>query len=282
MRKITSQKIELFKSHLKDEEKAAITIEKYIRDISAFTSWSINGKIDKDCVLKYKSYLIEKYALSSVNSAIASLNSFFSFNEWFELRIKTVKTQKAIFAAEERELTKAEYKKLLVAAKEKHNCRLFLLIQTICSTGIRVSELRFITVESLNIGRAEIFAKGKKRTAFLPPELCKILKKYAIDEEIKNGPVFVSKNGNPLNRSNIWNEMKALSKRAGVPQSKVFPHNLRHLFARTYYFHQKDIVRLADILGHANINTTRIYTMETENTLKMQVQSLDLLEKNTT
>lgn len=220
---------------------------------------------------------MEKYTPASVNSALASLNSFFAYNEWYDLRVKSLKIQKQIFASDEKELTKAEYERLLRAAQSKKNERLYLLMQTIYSTGIRVSELKFITVGAVHRGQAEIQCKGKRRTVFLPNQLCRILKKYITEQKIKSGAVFVTRNGNPLDRSNIWSDMKKLCKEAGVSEKKVFPHNLRHLFARTYYSLQKDIVRLADILGHSSVNTTRIYTMESGEVHRKQIQKLGLL-----
>ena len=277
MRQLTSAQILKFKNYLIEEEKSKATLEKYVRDIEAFHAWLGEKHLDKGCVLSYKAYLCEKYATASVNSMLSSINSFFTYLEWYELRVKTIKVQKQIFASNEKELTKNEYERLLTTAKAKSNQRLYLLMQTICSTGIRVSELRFITVEAINRGRAEINCKGKQRCAFLPTELCKILKEYVKEQKIKSGAVFVSKNGNPLDRSNIWSDMKKLCKEAGVSEKKVFPHNLRHLFARTYYTLQKDIVRLADILGHSSVNTTRIYTMETGEIHCKQIQRLGLL-----
>ena len=277
MRQLKSAQILKFKKHLIEEEKSKATLEKYVRDIEAFHAWIGEKDLDKSCVLSYKAYLCEKYATASVNSMLSSINSFFTYLEWYELRVKTIKVQKQIFTSNEKELTKNEYERLLTAAKSKSNQRLYLLMQTICSTGIRVSELRFITVEAINRGRAEINCKGKRRCAFLPTELCKILKEYVKEQKIKSGAVFVSKNGNPLDRSNIWSDMKKLCKEAGVSEKKVFPHNLRHLFARTYYTLQKDIVRLADILGHSSVNTTRIYTMETGEIHRKQIQRLGLL-----
>lgn len=277
MRELTKELILEFKSYLIEEEKSKATLEKYIRDVETFYSWIGDKELNKLCVLNYKDYLIENYAVASVNSMLSSINSFFTYLEWYELRVKTIKVQKQIFASNEKELTKNEYERLLSAAKAKSNQRLYLLMQTICSTGIRVSELQFITVEAINLGRAEISCKGKRRCAFLPTELCKILKNYVKEQKIKSGAVFVSKNGNPLDRSNIWSDMKKLCKEAGVSEKKVFPHNLRHLFARTYYTLQKDIVRLADILGHSSVNTTRIYTMETGEIHRKQIQRLGLL-----
>lgn len=277
MRELTNELILKFKNYLIEEEKSKATLEKYIRDIETFYSWVGDKELNKVCVLNYKEYLTENYAVASVNSMLSSINSFFAYLEWYELRVKTIKVQKQIFASNEKELTKSEYERLLTAAKAKSNQRLYLLMQTICSTGIRVSELRFITVEAINRGRAEINCKGKRRYAFLPTELCKMLKNYVKEQKIKSGAVFVSKNGNPLDRSNIWSDMKKLCKEAGVSEKKVFPHNLRHLFARTYYTLQKDIVRLADILGHSSVNTTRIYTMETGEIHRKQIQRLGLL-----
>ena len=277
MRTITSEQIQSFKKYLVNEEKSTATILKYIHDVETFMHWLPNSKFDKSVVLTYKNYLIEQYAPASVNAALSSLNSFFSFMDWYELRVKNLKIQKQIFASSDKELTKNEYDRLLQVAKQKKNKRLYLLMQTICSTGIRVSEVRHITVEAVSCGVAEINCKGKRRQVFLPKQLCKILKQYIKEQKIKSGAVFVTKNGNPLDRSNIWSDMKKLCKAANVSEKKVFPHNLRHLFARTYYSLQKDIVRLADILGHSSVNTTRIYTMESGKIHCKQIQKLGLL-----
>lgn len=277
MRKITREIIEAYKNYLVSEEKSQSTIDKYIRDVREFSNWLGDVDFDKSEVLAYKARLSNDYAAASVNTVISSLNSFFNFNEWYELKVKTIKIQRQIFASDEKELTKAEYERLLKAAKSKKNERLYLLMQTICATGIRVSELRHVTVEAVCRGRAEINCKGKRRTVFIPSQLCQILKQYIKEQKIMSGSVFISKNGNPLNRSNIWTDMKKLCKSAGVSEKKVFPHNLRHLFARTYYSLQKDIVRLADILGHTSVNTTRIYTMESGEVHRKQIQKLGLL-----
>lgn len=277
MRTITPMQIKKFYTYLLEEEKAAATINKYVHDVEVFIAWMAADVIDKSVVLSYKNYLLEKYSVASVNSVLSSLNSFFSYMEWFELRVRTVKVQRQIFASSDRELTKSEYKRLLKAAGDKKNERLYLLMQTICASGIRVSELKYVTVEAIRLGQAEINCKGKRRKVFLPNTLCKALKKYAQAQKIKSGAVFVTKNGNPLDRSNIWSDMKKLCKDANVSEKKVFPHNLRHLFARTYYSLQKDIVRLADILGHSSINTTRIYTQENGEIHRQQIQKLGLL-----
>ena len=277
MRKITTETIKSFNDYLINEEKAAATVNKYLHDIGEFQIWLGEQELCKTAVLAYKSYLCERYASASVNATLSSLNSFFNFMEWYDLRVKNLKIQKQIFASTDKELSKAEYERLLQAAKQKKNERLYLLMQTICSTGIRVSEVRYVTVESVSRGIAEINCKGKRRQVFLPKQLCQILKQYIKEQKIKSGAVFVTKNGNPLDRSNIWSDMKKLCKAANVSEKKVFPHNLRHLFARTYYSLQKDIVRLADILGHSSVNTTRIYTMETGEIHRRQIQKLGLL-----
>ncbi len=274
---ISTDLIKNFENYLIEEEKAYATQEKYIRDIKAFSDWTKGETLDKRKVLAYKEYLKSKFAPSSVNSVLSSLNSFFEFNNWYDLKVKTLKIQKQIFAQKDKELTKDEYERLLEAAKKKSNERLYLLMQTICSSGIRVSELQYITVEAINQKRANINLKGKMRVVILPKKLCKTLLKYAKEQKITSGPVFVTKTGKPLDRSTIWKMMKRLCESAHVLKEKVFPHNLRHLFARTYYSIQKDIVRLADILGHSSVNTTRIYTMETGDIHRRQIQSLGLL-----
>ena len=277
MKNITQKLIEEFKKFLISEEKSEATVEKYIRDICAFLEWLCGRNVDKTAVLEYKSYLVENYKPASVNSVLSSLNSFFAYNEWYDCKVKSLKIQKQIFASKEKELTKVEYERLLDAAKSKKNERLYLLMQTICSTGVRVSELRFITVAAVNTGVASINCKGKLRQVFLPKALCKVLTKYIREQKITSGSVFVSRTGKPLDRSNIWSDMKKLCESAGVSKDKVFPHNLRHLFARTYYSLQKDIVRLADILGHSSVNTTRIYTIETGEVHKRHIEKLGLL-----
>ena len=277
MRIITKEIILNFEKYLSAEEKALATLEKYVRDVKAFCAWLGGRCVDKSEILNYKAELCEKYSVASVNSVISALNTFFAFCDWNEYRIKAIKAQRQIFSNKEKELTKQEYERLLNTAQNRGNERLYLLMQTVCACGIRVSELKYITVESLRKESAEINCKGKRRQALLPTYLCKILKEYAQRQKIKSGPVFITRTGKPLDRSNIWSDMKKLCREAGVSEKKVFPHNLRHLFARTYYSIQKDIVRLADILGHSNINTTRIYTMENGDIHRRQIQKLGLL-----
>ena len=277
MKKITNELIQKFKTYLINEEKSSATLEKYIRDVSAFMQWLNDRAVEKVVVMEYKQNLIENYAPASANSILSSINSFFGYMEWYDCKVKTFKIQKQIFANKEKELTKAEYDRLLTAAKKKQNEKLYMLMQTICSTGIRVSELRHITTEAVRKGEAVINCKGKMRVVILPKQLCRMLASYIKEQNVLSGPVFVTKNGKPLDRSNIWKLMKDLCESAGVSKEKVFPHNLRHLFARTYYSLEKDVVRLADILGHSSVNTTRIYTMETGEQHRIQIQRLGLL-----
>ena len=277
MKELTSTIIHDYKNHLINEEKSQATVTKYVADITTFAKWLNEREIDKPTLLEYKEQLITSYAPRSVNSVISSLNSLFDYLGWHDCKVKTLKIQKQIFADKDKELTKAEYSRLLQAAKDKKNERLYFLMQTICSTGIRVSELKFITVEAVKNGQANIHCKGKMRKIFLPKQLCKILKGYIRERNIKSGSVFVTKTGKPLDRSNIWSDMKKLCDSAKIERSRVFPHNLRHLFARTYYSLQKDIVRLADLLGHSSVNTTRIYTIESGDIHRRQIERMDLL-----
>ena len=277
MKKITDETVRNFREHLINEEKSRATTDKYIRDLKAFASWLGGEELSKTKVLEYKKHLTENYVPVSVNSILSSLNSFFEYAEEFGLKVKNLKIQKQIFAKVEKELTKAEYERLLKAAKSKGNRKLNLIMQTICATGIRVSELRYISVESLKEGRAKVNMKGKMRVIVIPDELCRMLKKYAAARDITNGSIFITKTGRPLDRHTIWKLMKSLCESAKVDKKKVFPHNLRHLFARTFYSIEKDIVRLADILGHSSVNTTRIYTMETWEICRRQVQRLGLI-----
>lgn len=275
--KLTNEMIQDYKNYLITEEKSEVTIEKYIRDINALQQWLDGRDITKQELLSYKAKLVEEYAPASVNSAIASINGFLMFNNLYDLKIKSLKIQKQLFCQSEKELTKNEYKRLLKVAKDKKNERLYLIMQTICSTGIRVSELKYITVDAVANRQTTVKLKGKIRTILLPKELCKLLSKYCKEQNIKSGSVFITRNENPLTRHEIWRSMKSLCEMAGVDKAKVFPHNLRHLFARTYYALQKDIVRLADILGHTSINTTRIYTIEDGAIHRRQMQRLGLI-----
>lgn len=275
---ISLELLEKFREKMWEDERSKATVEKYLRDIRTFIEFAgEESKIDKDTVMAYKTYLLEKYAPASVNSMLAALNSFLKENGWYDCVVKAIKIQKEAFRSGNKELTKEEYYRLLQAAKRRENRRLYMLIQTICSTGIRVSELEYITVEALHTRRAVVSLKGKTRTVILPIELCRELKQYVKGRDIKSGAIFVTRTGKPMNRSNIWKEMKELCESAGVDKEKVFPHNLRHLFACTYYQLNKDITHLADILGHSNINTTRIYTLVSGEEQEKQISMLGLV-----
>ncbi len=275
-------KLKGYCNYLLEEEKSENTRLKYIRDVKKFLEFINNQEIEKKDVLAFKEKLMENYEPTSINSILVAVNSFLEYIELPMCRVKPLKIQKEIFSKPEKELSEREYKKLIKTAEERNNSRLALIIQTICSTGIRISELKFITVESLKKGRVKVQCKGKSRTIFIPKDFCKILILYCKKLKIYKGTIFISKNGKPLDRSNIWKMMKNLCKVAKVETSKVFPHNLRHLFARTYYKINKDISRLADILGHSSVNTTRIYIMETGITHIKQLEKMNLISTKIT
>lgn len=272
-----TKKISDFRKYLIEQERSPYTIEKYIHDAKVFLEFIDKRTINKELVIDFKTFLGERYATSSANSMLAAVNHFLKFIGFAEFRVKPFKIQRALFVPEEKELCRNEYLRLIEAAKQQKNERLMLIVETICATGIRISELKFITTESVGTGRAEIRCKGKLRTVFLPPQLCKLLKKYIQKQKITAGAVFITRNGKQLDRSNIWRDMKKLCNLTVVSPQKVFPHNLRHLFARTYYSIEKDLSRLADILGHSNVNTTRIYTIESGRTHARQIERLNLV-----
>ena len=274
---ITNSMIGDFENYLCSDEKSANTIEKYLRDIRAFAVFSEARQISKSVVMEFKASLVENYEITSANSMIAAVNAFLRFMGWVDCCIKQFKVQKKAFCSEEKELTKAEYIRLVNTAKQKGNERLNLILQTICGTGIRVSELQFITVEAVRKGEAIVFCKNKTRTVFIVRELQKKLLNYIKIKGITTGCVFITKSGKPMSRCNIWREMKSLCEQAGVSPNKVFPHNLRHLFARTFYSIEKDIAKLADILGHSSINTTRIYIITTGAEHKRKMENMRLI-----
>lgn len=274
---LTADIIENFRKNLELQEKSTSTIEKYIRDVKAFSVYAENAAITKEKVIAYKKYLGNNYAVRSVNSMLASINSLFSFLGWHDLRVKSLKLQQQVFCPEEKELTKAEYARLCKTAERKHNERLNLILQTICGTGIRVSELQFITVEAVKNGEAIVNCKAKTRAVFIVKELKQKLLRYAAEQNIKSGMIFVTRTGKPISRTNIWREMKALCAEADVNPGKVYPHNLRHLFARVFYGIEKDIAKLADILGHSSINTTRIYIISTGTEHRKKMENMHLI-----
>lgn len=274
---ITAKMIAEFKEHLVLEERSEITVEKYIRDVKAFAKYAQNNAVTKETVIAYKKHLQENYAVRSVNSMLASINSLLAFLGWPDLRVKSLKLQQQVFCPEEKELTKAEYTRLCRTAERKHNERLNLILQTICGTGIRVSELQYITVEAVKQGEAIVNCKAKMRSVFIVKELKQKLLRYAAEQNIKSGMIFVTRTGKPISRTNIWREMKALCEEANVNPQKVFPHNLRHLFARVFYGIEKDIAKLADILGHSSINTTRIYIISTGTEHRQRMENMRLI-----
>lgn len=275
-RLLSDENIYAFREYLILQEKSTATVEKYLRDVRAFSLFAGQQAVTKEQMMAYKKSLVEKgYAVSSINSMLASLNSLLDFFGWSDCKVKNIRTQRQIYCTEEKELTKSEYYRLLEAAKSRP--QLYLILETICGTGIRVSELRFFTVEAVKRGEITVNCKSKTRTILLPGKLKKQLMDFARKNGIRIGAIFVTKSGNALNRSNIWAQMKSLCKAAGVKASKVFPHNLRKLFARTFYGIEKDIAKLADILGHSNINTTRIYIMTTGIEHRRKIERLGLV-----
>ena len=269
--------IEEYLLYLKEQERSSATIQKYAHDLYSFLGFLKDRVMSKSILIDWKQELIGKYAPASVNTKLAAVNGYLQFKGWHQFMLKPLKIQKSLFLEEEKELTREEYVRLVRAAQMKENERLALVIQTICATGIRVSELKFITVEAVQRGRAEISNKGKLRIVFLPDKLRKLLKKYVQKQKKTAGAVFTTRTGKPLDRSNIWRDMKKLCADAQVSEKKVFPHNLRHLFARTFYSIEKDLSRLADILGHTNLTTTRIYTAESGSVHARQMERLKLI-----
>lgn len=270
-------KIDEFRNYLYESEKSELTVKKYIRDVLKFTEFSAGRYPDKQMILKYKSQLEHTYTPRSANSMIAALNSYLRFIGKPELCIRQFKVQKEIYCSEEKELSKEEYFRLLNEAKRHGDQRLYLIFQTICGTGIRISELRFITAEGIRSGRVTVKCKGKSRTVFVVERLRKQLLDYMAERGIKSGSVFVNSNGQPLSRVTVWRNMKSVCRAASVDSRKVFPHNLRHLFARVFYMLEKDIVKLADILGHSNINTTRIYIIATGEEHRRKMENMRLV-----
>lgn len=274
---ITPELIISYAAALREQEKSAATIQKYVHDLTALCDYLAGEPLTKTAMISWKEHLEKQYAAASVNTMLAAMNGLLDFCGWGSLKVKPLKIQKSMFCDEGKELTRAEYIRLIRAAEQKKNMRLSLVLQAICATGIRVSELKFITAEAVKYGRTEINNKSKRRTVFLPEKLRRLLKKYLQEQGRTTGPVFVTKNEKPLDRSNIWRDMKDLCESANVEPGKVFPHNLRHLFARTYYSLEKDLSRLADILGHSNVNTTRIYTTESGAIHAQQMERMGLI-----
>ena len=307
---ISAETVSAFEKKLFEEEKSLVTVSKYIRDVKKFIQYildiredeTVKGsnakenvtklciskevaaeeritkqKISKESVIQYKNFLKENYAAASVNSMLAAINAYFRFLNCKELCVRQLKIQKKPYCSTKKELTKEEYFRILYKARNTNQERLAMILQTICGTGIRVSELEYFTVEAVQVGEVSVNCKNKTRSILIPQKLRVGLQRYAKKMGIKTGHIFITKNGKPMNRSNIWREMKAVCKCAGVSREKVFPHNLRKLFARCYYGMKKDIAKLADILGHSNINTTRIYIMTSGYEHRREIEKLDLI-----
>ena len=272
-----THQMEAYLIDLRDREHSRATVTQYRRDILSFFTFLDGRALTKETALSYKEQLEQTYRPVSVNAKISALNSYFSFIGRSDLKLRFLKIQKSAYCPAEKELSKAEYLRLINAAKEKKNEKLALLLQTVGGTGIRVSEIRYITAEAVCLGEAVIRLKGKTRRILLPKKLQKSLVGYMRRNQISSGPVFVTRSGRPLDRSNIWKMMKALCRDAGVDEGKVFPHNLRHLFARCFYSVDKDIAKLADILGHSSINTTRIYIITSGTEHRRRLDSLGLV-----
>ena len=276
---LTEREMEKFEAYLRHDEREPATIEAYLRSLRKFAEWADGRTITKELVAEWKVELAEAgYRPVSVNAMLAAVNKFFTCMGREDCKVKYLKLQRQMFRKSERELTKAEYLRLVQAAREKGNLRLELLLETICATGIRVGEVKYITVEAIRAGAAEIALKGKIRTILLPNRLCRKLQKYAKKQKIASGEIFITQSGMGMDRKQIWAEMKKLCAVAGVERSKVFPHNLRSLFARSFYGSCHDVVRLADVLGHSSIETTRIYLMSTGKEYIRQLDKLGLVQ----
>ena len=276
VRTITEGVIEEYCKWLYCQEKSQVTIQKYRYYLEQFSYFLEGRSINKELVILWKAQLRKRFSPVTANGALAAANGFFKYSGWPDCRVRFYKISRSVFCTEQKELNKGEYKRLVKAAQENKNERLAMILQTICSSGIRISELPFITVEAVRSGVAEVECKGRIRTVILTRQLCEALTEYAKKRRIISGKIFITRNGKAIDRSNIWREMKALGRQAGVAEEKIFPHNLRHLFARTFYTMEKDLSRLADILGHSDVNTTRIYTKESGHAHLKILEQLDL------
>ena len=274
---VSPETIQNFQRYLLREERAEATITKYLHDVRVFSSYLAGTAVTKERVIGYKDWLKNNYSTGSVNSMLAAVNSFLMFSGWEECKVKLLKVQRQLFCEEQRELEKSEYFRLVQTAREQKKDRLVLILQTLCSLGLRISELRFVRVNAIKCGKLQIYNKGKNRNVILPEKLRRQLLSYCRNCHIKAGEIFITRSGKSVDRSNIWREMKKLCEAAKVMRAKIFPHNLRHLFARTYYELKKDVVKLADIMGHSNIETTRIYTMTSGKEYKKQMENLGLV-----
>ena len=276
---LTQREFDQFEDYLRHDEREESTIEAYLRSLTRFAEWADGRAVTKELAMEWKAALSEAgYRPISVNAMLAAVNKFFTCMGREDCKVKYLKLQRQMFRKSEKDLSKEEYQRLVQAAHEKGDLRMELILETICATGIRVGELKYITVEAVRAGVAEIALKGKIRTILLPHRLCRKLQKYAKQQKIASGKIFLTQDGLPVSRQSIWTRMKALCEAAGVERSKVFPHNLRSLFARSFYGSCHDVVRLADVLGHSSIETTRIYLMSTGKEYLRQLDKLGLVQ----
>ena len=276
---LTERELDQFETYLRHDEREESTIEAYLRSLTRFAEWADGRAVTKELAMEWKAVLAESgYRPISVNAMLAAVNKFFTCMGREDCKVKYLKLQRQMFRKSEKDLSKEEYQRLVQAAHEKGDLRMELILETICATGIRVGELKYITVEAIRAGVAEIALKGKIRTILLPHRLCRKLQKYAKQQKIASGKIFLTQDGLPVSRQSIWTRMKALCEAAGVERSKVYPHNLRSLFARSFYGSCHDVVRLADVLGHSSIETTRIYLMSTGKEYLRQLDKLGLVQ----
>ena len=276
---LTQREFDQFEDYLRHDEREESTIEAYLRSLTRFAEWADGRAVTKELAMEWKTALSESgYRPISVNAMLAAVNKFFTCMGREDCKVKYLKLQRQMFRKSEKDLSKEEYQRLVQAAHEKGDLRMELILETICATGIRVGELKYITLEAVRAGVAEIALKGKIRTILLPRRLCRKLQKYAKQQKIASGKIFLTQDGLPVSRQSIWTRMKALCEAAGVERSKVFPHNLRSLFARSFYGSCHDVVRLADVLGHSSIETTRIYLMSTGKEYLRQLDKLGLVQ----
>ena len=276
-RRLTASVLNRFRQELLRRERSAPTIEKYLHDVRTFAVWLDGREVTPEAVLAWKRELVDQFKPGTVNGKLAAVNALFAFAGWPDCQARSLKVQRRAFRDNARELTKEEFYRLVATAERLGKDRLALLFETIGSTGVRVSEVKYFTVEAARLGRAEIALKGKIRTILLPGKLCRKLLKYARKQKIASGEIFLTRSGKPINRKQIWAEMKALCKQAGVEPGKVFPHNLRHLFAQTFYHQTHDVVKLADVLGHSSLTTTRIYLISTGEEHQRELEKLKLV-----
>ena len=276
---LTQREFDQFEDYLRHDEREESTIEAYLRSLTRFAEWADGRAVTKELAMEWKAALSEAgYRPISVNAMLAAVNKFFTCMGREDCKVKYLKLQRQMFRKSEKDLSKEEYQRLVQAAHEKGDLRMELILETICATGIRVGELKHITVEAVRAGVAEIALKGKIRTILLPHRLCRKLQKYAKQQKIASGKIFLTQDGLPVSRQSIWTRMKALCEAAGVERSKAFPHNLHSLFARSFYGSCHDVVRLADVLGHSSIETTRSYLMSTGKEYLRQLDKLGLVQ----